>query len=97
MDALREKRAVTSFVDVVRNKAAPKEPMPEPVPEPQCSLEEEMQSLRDRLKEARDEIRASTVEALGCKNDLRDVRRKGHKRLTRKSSLETLNNNGGRW
>lgn len=56
-----------------------------------------MQLLRSRLKEAREEIRISTVEALGYKRDLKEVRHKGHKRLTRKSSLETLNNNGGRW
>ena len=84
-----------SFVDV--QTATPEEPPPPQEPAPQCSLEDEMQLLRSRLKEAREEIRISTVEALGYKRDLKEVRHKGHKRLTRKSSLETLNNNGGRW
>lgn len=98
MAALREKGAVTSFVDVDGGTKAPPATIPEPEPEPFCSLEEEMLTLRTRLKQARDEIRASTAEALGCKNDLRVVRHKNkYNRLTRKSSLEALNNNGGRW
>eukprot|EP00729_Bicosta_minor_P012266 gene12266-27566_t len=98
MDALREKGAVTSFVDVDGGTKAPPATIPEPEPEPICSLEEEMLTLRTRLKQARDEIRASTAEALGCKNDLKVVRHKNkYNRLTRKSSLEALNNNGGRW
>jgi len=98
MAALREKGAVTSFVDVDGGTKAPPATIPEPEPEPICSLEEEMLTLRTRLKQARDEIRASTAEALGCKNDLKVVRHKNkYNRLTRKSSLEALNNNGGRW